>query len=84
MKHELTFLAGLTAGAALGVIFASRSGKETRKAIREKAQEGVDRAASAAEKFRARAEDAAARGRERIGDAVEAAKDAYRTETAGA
>jgi gas vesicle protein len=84
MKYELTFLAGLAAGAALGVIFAARSGKETRKAIREKAQEGADQIASAAGKVRARVKDVAARGKEQIGDAVEAGKDAFQTQIAGA
>jgi len=84
VKYELTFLAGLTVGAGLGVIFAARSGKETRKAIREKAQEGAGRVASTAGRVRARAEHAVAKGRERIDDAVEAAKDAYHTEIAGA
>jgi gas vesicle protein len=34
--------AGLGTGVALGVLFAPRSGKESRRAIREKAQEGRD------------------------------------------
>jgi gas vesicle protein len=84
VKYELAFLAGLTVGAAVGVLFAERPGKETRKAIREKAQEGADQAASVARKVRDRVEDVAAKGKEQIGDAVEAAKDAYRTRVAGA
>lgn len=84
MKYELTFLAGLTAGAALGVVFAARSGKETRKIIRDKAQEGADQAASVARKVRVRVGDAATKARDQIGDAVEAAKDAYNTQIAGA
>jgi gas vesicle protein len=35
-------VAGLGTGVALGVLFAPRSGKESRRVIREKAQEGRD------------------------------------------
>ena len=79
MKYELAFLAGLTAGAVLGVVFAARSGKETRKAIREKAQQGANHIASATGKVGVRLKDAAAKGKDQIGDAVEAAKNAYHT-----
>ena len=38
-KGILAFLAGLTTGAVLGILFAPRSGEETRKLIGEKADE---------------------------------------------
>ncbi|MEO8067288.1 MAG: YtxH domain-containing protein [Flavobacteriales bacterium] len=38
----VTFLAGLAAGAALGILFAPRSGKETRDAIRNKGRDAKD------------------------------------------
>ncbi|HEX2616311.1 MAG TPA: YtxH domain-containing protein [Flavobacteriales bacterium] len=36
------FLAGLAAGAALGILFAPRSGRETREAIKDRAQGARD------------------------------------------
>lgn len=83
MKLGFAFLAGLTAGAALGVLYASRPGKETRKAIRRKAQEGMDQAASAARNVGAQVKDAAERGKEHVTDALEAGRQAYRQQTAG-
>ena len=38
-KGFLAFLAGLATGAAIGVLFAPRSGEETRKIIGDKAEE---------------------------------------------
>ena len=37
-----TFLAGLAAGAALGILLAPQSGKETREAIRKKGRDAKD------------------------------------------
>ena len=37
------FLAGLGAGALLGVLYAPRSGRETRQALREKAERSEER-----------------------------------------
>jgi gas vesicle protein len=42
-KGILKFLGGLAAGATLGVLFAPRSGKETRELIAEKASEQKDK-----------------------------------------
>ena len=83
MKSGLAFWAGLTAGAALGVIFATRSGKKTRNAIRRKAQEGVDQIASAATRVSSQVKDAASKAREQAAEALEAGEKMYRTHTAG-
>ena len=41
-NNLMWFLAGLGFGALLGVLYAPRSGRETRTAIRNTAQEGKD------------------------------------------
>ena len=41
-NNFMWFLAGLGFGALLGVLYAPRSGRETRQAIRTTAQEGAD------------------------------------------
>lgn len=84
MKSELVFLAGLIGGAALGVILAPRSGKETRNAIRRKAQDSVDEIASATGKVSSQLKNAAASGKEQVAPAVEAGRQAYREQTGGA
>lgn len=43
-KGILAFLAGLATGATLGILFAPRSGEETRKIITDKAEEYSDQA----------------------------------------
>lgn len=43
-KGILAFLAGLATGATLGILFAPRSGEETRKIITDKADEYSDQA----------------------------------------
>jgi gas vesicle protein len=83
MKLGLAFLAGLAGGAALGLIFSARSGKETRNAIRRKAQDSVEQIAAATGKVSSQVKDAAKNAKEQVTEAVEAGKQAYRAQTAG-
>lgn len=87
----LWFLAGLGVGAVVGVLYAPRSGDETRDVIRSKAQEGADRARHEARKVREQANDWMDRGRdvvnqqkEQFRNAYEAGRQAYHETTATA
>ena len=90
----LSFLLGGVAGAALALLYAPRSGRETREYLGEKLREGAERGRElrdqAMEKGRAFVEDASGfveRQREVLDDrkerfsaAVEAGRQAYREE----
>jgi gas vesicle protein len=82
------FLAGLGIGAIVGVLYAPRSGDETREVLLSKAQEGRDRVRHHARKAREHAEDWMDRSRdvvsqqkENLRAAVEAGRHAYREKT---
>ena len=84
----LWFLAGLGVGAVVGVLYAPRSGEETRDVIFSKAQEGRYYVRSRAREAREQAGDWADRGRdvlnqqkEQFRNAYEAGRQAYRKET---
>ena len=90
----LWFLAGLGFGAIAGVLYAPRSGNETREALRSRAEEGRDYVRDRARQARDQATGWADRGREILNQqkeqfrsAYEAGKQAYqdatRTENAG-
>ncbi|HXO04315.1 MAG TPA: YtxH domain-containing protein [Candidatus Sulfotelmatobacter sp.] len=81
------FLAGLGIGALVGILFAPKSGEETREYLTTKADEGRDYAQRKARELRERAEDLIERSKEimdrqkeGVAAAVEAGKDAYRRE----
>ncbi len=85
----LWFLAGLGVGAVVGVLYAPRSGDETRDVIRAKAQEGSARAREQVRRAREQAGDWVDRGRdvlsqqkEQLRNAYEAGKQAYKESTA--
>ena len=80
-----SFLLGLGVGVAIGMLFAPKSGEETRQLIKDKAGEGgeylkqrgselKENAAGWADKGR----EAMNRQREHLNDAMEAGKQAYR------
>jgi gas vesicle protein len=82
------FLAGLGFGALLGVLYAPRSGRETRDAIRSTAQEGRDyiktrgkEARDAVGQWVERGKDVVNRQKEHIGSAIEEGRRAYREAT---
>src|SRR5713226_2568804 len=85
----LWFLAGLGVGSVVGVLYAPRSGDETRDVIRSKAQEGTQRARQQARRAREQAGDWMDRGRdvlnqqkEQFRSAYEAGRQAYNETTA--
>jgi gas vesicle protein len=82
------FFLGLGMGVAVGVLFAPKSGMETREFIRGKAEEGTDYVKRRSEDLRDSASDAVERGKEtlrrqkdNLTAAVEAGKQAYRDAT---
>ena len=82
------FLAGLGAGALLGVLYAPRSGQETRQALREKAEEGRDYAITRGRQAKEQAQQWTEKGREVLGKhkeslstAIDAGVQAYREAT---
>jgi gas vesicle protein len=83
------FLAGLGLGALAGVLYAPRSGAETREVLRARAEEGRDYVRNRAREAREQAEQWAGRGREAVNQqkeqfraAYEAGRQAYHEATA--
>lgn len=83
------FLFGLGMGVAIGVLFAPKSGQETRELLRSKAGEGADYLRRRGEEVRDSATDMIGRGREAIQSqkenlaaALEAGRTAYRQNVA--
>jgi gas vesicle protein len=83
------FLAGLGIGAVAGVLYAPRSGNETRDAIRSKAEEGRQFVRERAREAREQAGDWVDKGRdalnqqkEQFRSAYEAGRQAYQETTA--
>lgn len=82
------FLVGLGVGALMGVLFAPKSGEDTREYLAKRADEGRDFAQRKARELRDRADDliekskeVASRKRESISAAVEAGRDAFLRES---
>jgi gas vesicle protein len=85
------FLVGLGIGALVGILFAPKSGEETREFLAQKADEGREYAQRKARELRERAEDlverskqAASRQKETLTAAVDAGREAYQREKAKA
>jgi gas vesicle protein len=68
------FLAGIGLGALVGVLYAPRSGSETRDVLRARAEEGRDYMRTRAREARSQASDWVDRGR----DVVNQQKDQFR------
>jgi len=73
----LWFLAGLGIGAIVGVLYAPRSGEETREALRSRAEEGRDFVRERARQARQQASELADRGRELLNQQKEQFRSAY-------
>ena len=79
------FIAGLGIGGAVALLFAPKSGKETRKYLTDKAEEGKGYVAARGREFRQQAEEYVDRGKEvvskqkeRLADVLEAGRQAAR------
>lgn len=84
------FLLGLGIGVGIGLLFAPRSGEETRDLLMNKADEGKDYLKQRTEGLREQAEDLLGKGREAVAkqrdnlnEAIEAGKQAYREKVMG-
>jgi gas vesicle protein len=82
------FLVGLGVGALVGILFAPKSGEETREFLSKKADDGREYAQKKARELRARADelieqskDVAVRKKDSISAAVEAGREAYLRES---
>jgi gas vesicle protein len=69
----LAFLLGAVSGAAVALLYAPATGRDTREYLGEKAREGRERAAEAAQKGR----QALNQGRETLNSAIERGREAY-------
>lgn len=84
----LWFLAGLGIGAAVGVLYAPKPGRETREDIRRAAEEGRDVVRDRARQYREQANQWVERGKDNLSQqkeqfrsAFEAGRQAYREAT---
>lgn len=79
------FLLGLGVGVGIGMLFAPKSGQETRDMLKNKANDSADYIKQRGTEFRQSAsdwvdkgKDALGRQRDNLNDAMEAGKQAYR------
>jgi len=82
------FLVGLGIGALIGILFAPKSGEETREYLTSKADEGREFAQRKARELRDRAEDLIERSKEimakqkeAVTSAIDAGKETYKRES---
>ena len=69
----LAFILGAVSGAAVALLYAPQTGNETRELLGEKAREGRERAAAAAEKSR----EFINQGRDTLSSAIDRGREAY-------
>ena len=84
-KGLSSFLLGLGVGVAIGMLFAPKSGQETRELIKNKAGEGTDFLKQRGDEIKQTAtewvdkgKDALGKQRDNLADAMEAGRQAYR------
>jgi gas vesicle protein len=77
MKTEWAFLAGLGVGTVATLMLAPRSGKDTQDLLAGKLRDGLDQVASAGKRVRTQVKELANRGKENVGEAIDAGKEAY-------
>lgn len=76
----LAFLLGAVSGAAVALLYAPATGEETRDYLGQRAREGRERAAAAAEKGRdvlSQGRDMLNQGRETLSNAIDRGREAY-------
>jgi gas vesicle protein len=76
----LAFLLGAVSGAAVALLYAPATGRETREYLGERAREGRERASEAAQKGREaidRGREAISQGRETLSTAIDRGREAY-------
>jgi len=76
----LAFLLGAVSGAAVALLYAPATGRETREYLGERAREGRERAAEAAQKGRDaidRGREAINQGRDTLSTAIDRGREAY-------
>ncbi len=85
-----SFLLGLGVGVAIGILFAPKSGQETREIIKNKTGEGADYLKQRGAELKQTAAEWVDKGKEALGrqkdsitDAVEAGRQAYREAVGG-
>jgi len=81
------FLVGLGVGSLIGILFAPKSGEETREHLSRKVNEGSEYAQKKARELKARAEDLVERGKDlvtqkkgKIAAAVDVGRETYEQE----
>jgi gas vesicle protein len=72
------FAIGLGVGAIVSMMWAPKSGEQTRALLREKARDGIDQAVAQGKKVARRARRATDTAKEFINQAVDAGQSAYR------
>jgi gas vesicle protein len=72
------FAIGLGVGAIMGMMWAPKSGEETRALLREKAQDGIDEALAQGKKVARKAQRATDTAKDFVNEAVDAGQSAYR------
>ena len=89
-NNFMWFLAGLGFGALMGVLYAPRSGRETRDSLKNTAQEGREyiktRGRDAKESMNEwvdRGKEVVGRSKEKINSAIDAGRQAYREAAEG-
>ena len=90
-KGLSSFLLGLGVGVVIGMLFAPKSGHETREIIKNKAGEGTDYLKQRGTELKQTASEWVEKGKEALGrqksqiaDAMEAGRQAYRDVVGGA
>ena len=78
IKSVPAFAIGLGVGAALGILFAPRSGSDTRDLVVESAKGGLDGAIVAGEALKDRAQDSIDQMKGQLKKATEVGERAYR------
>jgi gas vesicle protein len=72
------FAIGLGVGAIMGMMWAPKSGEETRALLREKAQDGIDEALAQGKKVARKAQRATDTAKDFVNETVDAGQSAYR------